>query len=380
MKLKIKKILFDIKSPYYNNKLSNISSTEIYWINLLKNILDKDKNNCYYVLINNFDNKYLFKEYKNINVIYTKIKNPIILDNIMIPYYSLKYNIDLIHFTKSSTCYFPIFWKKILSTIHGLIYKVMPQKSSYIENIYWRFNAKISYKIANKIITVSESDKNDLISDWCNNNKIDVIHIWLDKKFFDKYNDLYLLDKYNLNKGKYFIQIWGISKKKNQIFTIEVINEFLQKNKNYKIVFIWPIADKEYKKELDIYISKNNIINQVIFTWWINQNNDFEKFISLITNSLIAFFPSIYEWFWIPPLEIISRGIPVLISNKWSLPEIYWVEDTLELDIDIWKKEFSKLINLEDYKTEFCNKQKILLENYKWGNLAVKYINLYNKI
>ena len=139
------------------------SSISVYLYNLSKNLFKL--NNLEYVLVLN-NKKYIkeFSKYKNVKIIFSNIKNNLIWDNIVIPFYSLKYKCNLIFYPKGSSCMYKIPSKKIVVTIHGMIYKKHPEVHSFIENIYWRFIGKVSSIISNKIIVVSESDKKDLLS------------------------------------------------------------------------------------------------------------------------------------------------------------------------------------------------------------------------
>lgn len=374
------KILIENSVPYLSNNSNEISSTNVYLFNIVKN-LSNSYNNIDIIVLTNWD-QYVneFNKLKNVKVIFSKIRNPFLWLNFIVPFYWLRNKVDIIFYWKSATSFFPIPWINIISTIHWLIYKIMPETSSKIENIYWRFMAKIAYLVSKKVIVVSDNDFKDLVEDWCDPKKIEKIYIWLDEKYFlNNFNDTRFLNEYNLESKEYFLQVWWISIKKNQDFTLKMFIKILEKYKNYKMVFIWPILDNEYYLKLNQIIKENNLADKVIFTKWINQNIEFDKFISLVRNSKMLYFPSLYEWFWIPPLEAISQKIPSLISDRGSLKEVYWEDNTLNIDLDLWFNETIKILENNDYKNYIINKQTNILDDYKWKNIIKIYYNLFAK-
>lgn len=374
------KILIENSVPYLSNNLNEISSTNVYLFNIIKN-LSNNYDDIEIIVLTNWE-QYIneFNKFKNVKVIFSKTRNPLLWLNFIVPFYWIKNKVDIIFFWKSATSFFKIPKVTIITTVHWLIYKILPKTSSKIENLYWRIMAKIAYLVSKKILVVSDNDLNDLVNDGGNIKKIEKINIWLDEKYF--LNDWIkkdFLNEFNLEEKKYFLQIWWISVKKNQDFTLQIFTEISKKYQDYKIVFIWPILDNQYYLNLVEIIKKYNLEDKVIFTQWINQNTEFDKFIYLLKNSKIFYFPSLYEGFWIPPLEAISQKIPSLISNKWALKEIYLENNTLDLNLDLWYNETIKILNDNNYEREIINKQSLILNNYKWENIIKIYYNLFNK-
>lgn len=370
------KILVDCRA--FINEGSSIS---VYLYNLLKEILKDEKNN-YVLVLNNKSYVSTFSGYANVSVVYSKIKNNLIWDNFVIPYYSIITGAKIIFYTKGSTCWFKIPKKKIIVTIHGMIYKIQPGVHSKIENIYWRNVGKIASVIANKIVVVSKSDQTDLLSEGYNLKKMKIIPIGVSDIFLKKYSDeetIRVLNKYGLKNKKYLIQVGHLTKKKNQEFTLNIFKEITKKYPGIKLVFVGGMdTDKDYACKLSSLVKQDGLSNKVIFTGAIDQNKGKAILPILLKNSLLFLFPSTYEGFGMPPVEAIASNVPVLSSNRGSLPEVLGKEHTRPL---VQKEWVYQVKNLLDKKSEYfkeLEKQKRKIAKYRWEIISKEYLKLFH--
>lgn len=137
--------------------------------------------------------------------------------------------------------------------------------------------------------------------------------------------------------------------------------------------------DKKYGEEIKKLIIDNQLTNQVFLT---GKVTDLGKQF-FMKNCTAFLFPSIREGFGLPPIEAMSFGKPVFLSDKTSLPEIggkvanYW---------NIFDPEYMKNILFEGLNHFENNKieTELLLKNraatFDWKIAATEYLTIYKKI
>jgi glycosyltransferase involved in cell wall biosynthesis len=356
------------------------SSVSVYLFNLCNELFTYADLN-YYLVLNNIDYVKKLGARKNVHYLYSRVQNNLIWDNLVIPYYSYKYKCPVIFYPKSSTSLFKPPKKKIITTIHGMIYKKVPETHWYWENIYWRLIGKIASIVADRIIVGSKSDMMDLLSEGYKKSKIDIIPIGINEEF-SKSHDEGAVDKvlceYGLVRNNYIVQLGHLTRKKNQLFSLALFEKILQDFPFLKMVFIGSMSvDKKYTNCLQDYIRDHNLQNKVIFTDVINQNLDTKIIPILLQNSSIFLFPSLYEGFGLPPVEAIASGVPVLASDRGSLPEILGMDIVMDLNMDSWLDRCKKLLMGEEFREQIQQAQKKVIAPYEWGEIGKEYKKIF---
>lgn len=92
--------------------------------------------------------------------------------------------------------------------------------------------------------------------------------------------------------------------------------------------------------------------------------------------------PSWYEGMGIPPLEAMASGIPVVVSNRGSLPETVG-EAGLVADPDFPDSFSSKIqfiLHDEKKRAELIRKGLIRARDFSWGKTSEKTAQVYNRL
>ncbi len=305
---------------------------EEYAINLLENLFVIDKKNKYVLFLNLFKEPSIniknFTKYKNVSV--RRFKYPNKLLNFLFWYLNWPKIDEMLNGV--DVLFFPniIFgaWSKNVKavfTVHDLSFKRYPETFSWKRRLWHAFiNPGKLCRQTDKIITVSQSSKNDVVDFYgVDNNKIDVIPNAVSEKFFvmDR-NDPKLIEvkkKYGL-PYKFVLYLGTIEPRKNIIGIIRAYNQ-LRKISHPELVkcklVIAGVPGWKKKKIFD-EIKRSSYCKDIILTGFIS-NEDKPALYNLAS---LFVYPSFFEGFGFPPLEAVNCGVPIIISNISSLPEV----------------------------------------------------------
>jgi glycosyltransferase involved in cell wall biosynthesis len=210
--------------------------------------------------------------------------------------------------------------KKSVVTIHDIAYELFDGIYTGFMQHYQKFSSRFASRYAVKLLTVSQATKNDLVKIYHTDpDKITVTPLGLADGFGPKtYEQAQpVLDKYDLIYQKYVLFVGTIQPRKNIPKLVEAFQKIKKENHvEEKLViaggrgWLWePILKKVKTAGLDGSVKYLDYIN----------NEDLPY---LIAGAKLLTLPATYEGFGIPPLEAMASGVPVVVSNLSSLPEV----------------------------------------------------------
>ncbi|MDO9231256.1 MAG: glycosyltransferase family 1 protein [bacterium] len=304
------------------------TGVEEYTRYLLDNLFSIDKKNEYVLFLNSWKKTKIdfswLEKYPNVSVKKFRFPNKIL--NLMFWYFGWP-KIDRL-VGGANTVFSPniIFGNvstktKSIITIHDLSFFRHSEYFSW-KRKWWHIfiNPKKICQTADKIIAVSQSTKDDLVRVYkIEPEKIAVILSAVADNFciIDRNNEKLVKVKEKYNLPYKFILFFGtIEPRKNIIGLVRAFN-LLQKNSSeYKLVIA---GEKGWmNEEIDDEIANSEFREKIQI---INCVPDGDK-VFLYNLASLFVYPSFFEGFGFPPLEAMKCGVPVIVSNNSSLPEI----------------------------------------------------------
>ncbi len=283
----------------------------------------------------------------------------------------------LIHFPDYAT---PALYKgKKIATIHDMAMHTMSDKRTFMQNMTKNILLKNTIAHADKLICVSEFSRRELLNYYPKvEDKIEVIYegIEIPEIHMNYYEEIKVLEKFNILKNKYILYVGTIAPHKNIKKLIQGFNYAKDKIPDYKLL----IAGKrgwmydEVFKEVEVL----ELQNKVVFTDFVS---DIELEV-LYKNADLFVSVSLYEGFGFPPLEAMGRGVPVLISDIEIFKEIcsdaaiYCNPNELE---DIGHK-IIQILNDKNLQEELVKRADERIKLFDWKKAAKDTYNLYLEV
>ncbi len=301
-----------------------------YTSELLKAILTLDRKNNYYLFSNSLkkDDREI-KKFTGPNVQFISTNWPNKLFNGLITscrfpkidtIINKKFNIKLDYFF-SPNLNFNAFSKntKFVLTVHDVSFKIYPQFFSTKQRMWHRLiKPQNQCEKADVILTPSENTKRDLSNIFkITPEKIKVIYPGLAEIFTNKNlsaTNEEVIKKYQLPHN--FIFFLGTSEPRKNLLGLIKAFESVEPHLDTNLVIAGASGWKQ--KNIFKHLAVSKFKNKIKILDYVAP----EEKPALYSLAKVFVYPSFYEGFGFPVLEAMSSGVPVVTSNRSSLPEI----------------------------------------------------------
>ncbi len=206
-----------------------------------------------------------------------------------------------------------------IAVIHDLNFEHHPEDlPKHIVQYYTKYFPKFAKK-ADRIVTVSEYSKQDLVNTYhTSKEKIDVGYNGANESIVPLTAEEVNNQRQKLTNGlPYFVFVGALTPRKNLVRLFQAFDKYHDNAKNkYPLVIVGEkyLWTKEIRDTFEGLKNKN----QVIFTGHLNR----EELHLTLGAALTLTYVSYFEGFGIPLVEAMRAGVPVITSNKTSLPEV----------------------------------------------------------
>ena len=134
----------------------------------------------------------------------------------------------------------------------------------------------------------------------------------------------------------------------------------------------------DFEKIFQEYENAKELKSRIIITGRIPDDD----LACIYSNANSFYYMSFYEGFGLPPLEAMQCGLPSVVSNTSSLPEVVGdagilldPKDQLALTQNMWK-----LYSDENYRSEMSLKSIEQSKKFSWEATVQQHVDIYRQI
>lgn len=353
---------------------------DIVAVELIRALQVIDNQNEYFIFVKPDDDNTCISETKNFHIVEVPGGNYVFWEQIMLPIYARKYDIDVLHCTSNTA---PMFLTvPLVLTLHDVIFmeKTVGKNTSSnyqkFGNLYRKWLVPKIVRKCQQIITISEVEKANIISVLgLQENQITVVHNGVSGRFGIKPNTETINQarkELNLD-GDFFLFLGNVEPRKNVTNTVKAFVAFAELNTHVKLVITG--LKPTFVSDILSEIGKISFLNRFFFPGFVAES----VLLTLYAEAKVFLYPSFREGFGLPILEAMAFGTPVVTSNVSAMPEV--AGDAAFL-VNPYSVEEITAGMIVAYENNQLRQQKIKSgflrpSMFTWQNTAQKMLNIY---
>jgi glycosyltransferase involved in cell wall biosynthesis len=268
-------------------------------------------------------------------------------------------------------------------TVYDLIPIVASENTGWLFNRYFKRIVNSIDRDRDFIICISEHTKRDFCEyTGMSPARVFVTPLAADDSFRPVTDEARLKQcrkKYGIPDGNYFLTLAELQPRKNLARLIQAFVRFLsassQKDTYLVLVGSYGWQYGEIFKTTEHFSDHRD---KIIFTGYVPDDD----LAAIYSGAQLFVYPSLYEGFGLPPLEAMQCGVPVIASNRTSIPEVVGDAGLLldPLNIDDWSQAMISLSSDKSLRKNMREKGLERAKQYSWGKCAEDTVNIYKSI
>lgn len=202
-------------------------------------------------------------------------------------------------------------------SIHDLNFRHYPEHYSRVDRAIYNGKSKYACEQANLVITLSESTKRDVQTAYkVPDHRIKVVYQPCHQRFYEVLSAetiKQVLQKYVLPKT-YILYVGPITERKNLLALLKALDR-LPAEFDIPLVVVGQVTP--YFKKVSHYIAAKRLSHRVYFRHEVQD----EDLPAIYQGAHLFCLPSLAEGFGLTVLEALASSVPVITSDRSSLPE-----------------------------------------------------------
>jgi len=358
---------------------TGLGGNESYATNLIEALAEIDSANSYTLFVTRQAAVDRFKNrWPNFSVRLTLPHTPLIRIPLTLGAELRRNPVDILHVQYTSPPFAPC---PVVVSIHDLSFEHLPRTFKRRSRTQLRWTVRQSAHRAARILAVSEHARSDISKTYgISPDLITVIPLAAPRHFAPVKDEKELQRVRNTYgiKGDYILSVGSIQPRKNLtrlVAAYATLHRSRSKSKLPKLVLVGKYAWL-YEETLRA-IRTSGVKDNVILTGQVPHAD----LPALYSGAVCFVYPSYFEGFGLPPLEAMKCGIPVIVGNRTSLPEVVGEAGVQvdPFDVEAIGHELARLIDNPDVREQLRVKGLAQAERFDWRETARRTLTVYEQ-
>lgn len=354
----------------------------IYAYNLIREFaqIEKDPDNVYLINYEKTEDVYDLDEIIIGNPLQKYFEKSFYFWHLLLNYRLRKntLNLDIVHSPESADLFIKLRCQKKIITVYDITPQLFPETFTSLTILRYKFLFAKSLNTADKIITISDNTKRDLITHYnIPPDKVVTIYLGVDRKF--KPLDKRLIMKYKKTHDinfPFILYVGTLEPRKNITTLIKAFAKLKEEGIDHKLV----LAGGKGWKYQSIFklVEELHLQAEVVFMGYVSD----EDLPSLYNAADLFVYPSLYEGFGLPPLEAMACGTPVITSNTSSFPEVIGTAGITVNPYDVSElvESIREVLSNDALHANLKEKGLIRAKCFSWEKCARETWNVYKEL
>ena len=358
---------------------TGLGGNESYATNLIEALAEIDQANRYTLYVTRRAAIERFSDrWPNFSVRSTLPHTPLIRIPLTLSAELRRNPVDVLHVQFTAPPFSPC---PVVVSIHDLSFEHLPQTFKWRSRKQLRITVRRSAREASQVIALSEYARNDIIDTYqVSPEKICAIPLAAAAHFQPIKNEEELQRVRQIYgiEGEYILSLGAIQPRKNLgrlVAAYARLRRAKPEGKLPKLVVAGKCAwlyDETLRAIKDLELS-----DSVILTGYVPEND----LPALYSGALCFVYPSYFEGFGLPPLEAMQCGVPVIVGDRTSLPEVVGDAGVLvdPFDVDALAAAIEKVISDSNLRVHLSVQGLARARLFQWQETARQTLAVYRK-
>jgi len=358
---------------------TGLGGNESYATNLIEALAEIDQTNRYTLYVTKREAVERFgNRWPNFSVRSTLPHTPLIRIPLTLSAELRRNPVDVLHVQFTAPPFSPC---PVVVSIHDLSFEHLPQTFTWRSRKQLRITVRRTARQASQVIALSEYARNDIVETYqVRPDRISVIPLSAGDHFrpiSDEEELQRVRQTYGI-EGEYMLSVGAIQPRKNLgrlVAAYSHLRDAKPEGKLPKLVLAGKCAwlyDETLRAIKELALSES-----IILTGYVPE----EDLPALYSGALCFIYPSYFEGFGLPPLEAMQCGVPVIVGNRTSLPEVVGDAGLLvdPFDVNALAAAIEKVLTDSDLRAKLSVQGLARAKIFDWRETARQTLAVYQK-